>query len=61
MQPPPKLVTLFYGQFIKARTHTKESEDRAILSWLYKDEEESLSPSTLENVNIPTEQYGKGL
>lgn len=55
MQPPPKLVTLFDGRFIKACTHTEESGDRAILDWLYKEEEE------LPNVPIPAKKYGKGL
>lgn len=48
-------ITKFDGQFIKANTIEEEAEDRDILSWLYKDEDESLL-----HIKLPKKQYGKG-
>lgn len=35
-------ITMFDGKFIKANTQEDEAEDRYILKWLYKDEDESV-------------------
>ena len=43
----------FDRKFIKARTLTEEMEDRDILNWLYKDEEETMLTS--KEVIIPKE------
>lgn len=48
----------FDGKFIKARTLAEEMEDKDILNWLYKDEEETMSTS--KEVIIPIEWYGNG-
>jgi hypothetical protein len=48
-------ITNFDGKFIKSNTTKEEVEDRDILGWLYKYEDESIL-----NIKIPTEQYGKG-
>jgi hypothetical protein len=55
---PSEPITKFDRLFIKVNTSAEEAEDRDILNFLYKDDE--ASTSTAENVNIPTDQYGKG-
>lgn len=60
MQVSSKQIKIFDGQFIKGNTQVEESEDKAILNWLYRDEEESVSISTTTNINVPMKQYGKG-
>lgn len=48
----------FDGKFIQVGTLAKETEDKDILNWLYKDEEETRVTSL--EVTIPTHQYGNG-
>lgn len=48
----------FDGKFIQVGTLTEELEDKDILNWLYKDEEETKA-AALE-VTIPAQQYGNG-
>jgi hypothetical protein len=42
-------ITMFDGRFIKANTSVEEAEDRDILNWLYKDEDESIL-----HIKLPT-------
>jgi hypothetical protein len=59
MQISSKPITLFDGRFIKAKTQAEESKDKAILNWLYRDEEELDSTSKTTTINAPMEEYGK--
>lgn len=49
-------ITKFDGTFIQLDTLAHESEEKDILSWLYKDEEEDRA--TAMEVDIPTHLYG---
>lgn len=49
-------IKIFVGAFIQVGTLVDEIEDKDVLNWLYKDEEETRA-TTLE-VTIPTEKYG---
>lgn len=52
-------ITKFDGTFIQLGTLAHESEEKDILSWLYKDEEEDNKAATLDIV-LPIDLYGKG-
>lgn len=47
--------TALDGRFVNTGNLDEESEDKAILNWLYKDEESSTSTSNIIEAN----QYGK--
>lgn len=47
---------MFNGAFVRAGTLSEETEDKDILSWLYKDENEIIATTT--KVIIPIELYG---
>lgn len=51
-------ITKFDGKFIQLGTLAHESEEKDILSWLYKDEEED--KAAIMEVAIPTHLYRKG-
>lgn len=51
-------INKFDGKFIQVGTVTEESEDKDILNWLYKDEEETRATSL--EVTIPTQKHGNG-
>lgn len=40
-QTPQKALQIFDGAFVRAGTLSEEIEDKDILNWLYKDEEET--------------------
>lgn len=48
--------TILDDRFVRVGTLEEESEDKAILNWIYKDEE----ASTSENISIKIDQCGKG-
>lgn len=52
-------ITKFDGTFIQLGTLAHESEDKDVLSWLYKDEKEGDRAAALDIV-LPTHLYGKG-
>lgn len=47
---------MFYGAFIQVGILADETEDKDVLNWLYKDEEET-RPAVVD-IAIPAEQYG---
>lgn len=55
---PEKSIEMFDGAFVKAGTFVEETKDKDILSWFYKDENETIATTT--KVNIPIEQYCNG-
>lgn len=52
-------IKMFDGMFIQEGTLADETEDRDVLNWLYKDEEDT--QATMLRVTLPAEQYGNGL
>lgn len=53
-----KSVKMFDGAFARDGTLSEETEDKDILNWLYKDENETIATTT--EVSIPIEHYGNG-
>lgn len=50
----------YNDHFVRASTSSSmDEEDNGILNWLYKDEESSAHEKRIQNISIPTHQYGK--
>lgn len=56
-QPIVRHLPIFDGAFVSVGTLSEEIEDKDVLQWLYKDEQVQ---QKINNVRIPTTQYGKG-
>lgn len=58
---PSNLPHKYNDHFVRASTSSAmDEEDNEILNWLYKDEESSAQEKRIQNISIPTHQYGKG-